>query len=276
MKRTQSLDDIALFLAVADADGLAVAARATGASVPTLSRRMAALERDLGERLFERGPRGYSLTARGRDFLAVAEPLRAAARGIAGFTQDGTLPHVRITAGHWTARFVARHLGVAPDWVPQLMASNADVDLARREADIGIRNRRPTQSWLAGQKTRPITYAVFAKGPEVQGFVTLPDDAATTPSQRWVRAHHADEIVTTVSTIGIAADMAQGGLGRVVLPVFAGRDTHGLVQVGPVIEPLTHDEWLVFHNDARHDPPIRKAIDALVRLLGDSRLRGGA
>lgn len=65
MEDTPKLDDLRLFLAVADAGGLAGAQKATGTPSPTLSRRMAKLERQMGLRLFERGARGYTLTKRG-------------------------------------------------------------------------------------------------------------------------------------------------------------------------------------------------------------------
>ena len=73
MKASVSLDDLALFLAVADAGALGGAARSTGTSLPTLSRRMTELERRTGERLFLRGRRRYALTAEGR---RLAEEMR--------------------------------------------------------------------------------------------------------------------------------------------------------------------------------------------------------
>ncbi|WP_066701517.1 helix-turn-helix domain-containing protein [Celeribacter ethanolicus] len=85
MKDRPKLDDYALFLAVADAGGLSGAEKATGTSLPTLSRRMAELERSLGKRLFERGNRGYTLTAESRALLQEAEPLRDAVRRLARF-----------------------------------------------------------------------------------------------------------------------------------------------------------------------------------------------
>lgn len=280
MEQTPRLDDIALFLAVADADGLAGAARATNVPQPTLSRRMAELERRLSLRLFERGPRGYSLTAQGRALLAEAEPLREAAQRLHRFADRASTPHVRITAGHWTARFIAAQLGDiwtrdAP-WVPQLLASNMRVDISRREADIGIRNARPDQSWLAGRRTAHITYAPFAASARVSGYVTLPESSASTPSERWLRRTHPDDIVTTASDARLAAEMARGGVGRVILPVFAGRALAGLEQVAPEIDEIAHDEWLVCHHDARHDPPIRAAIEAIAGLLSDPARRNGA
>lgn len=278
MKRPPTLDDIALFLAVADAGGLAGAARATGASVPTLSRRMTVLEETLAVRLFERGRRGYALTASGRALLAEAEPLRAAAARLRDFTVDRDRPRrVRITAGLWTARFLARNIArvwrEGDGWMPEFLASNATLDIARREADVGIRNSRPGQGWLAGRMTLPIAYAIYARDAGVAGYVTQPEGGGTTPSERWVRARHARAVVTTASDPRLALDLATAGVGRVLLPTFAGDAEAGLVRIGRPIDEIAHDEWLVSHHDGRHDPPVRAALDALARLLTDRSLR---
>jgi DNA-binding transcriptional LysR family regulator len=272
MKRGLSLDDLALFVAVADAGGLGGAARVTGASAPTLSRRMAELERRAEARLFERGPRGYALTSEGRALLEEAEGLRAVAARLRRWG-DGqrSAPRVRITAGSWTARRLARGIGAvwAPGagWMPEFLASNATVDIARREADIGIRNRRPDQPWLAGRLTGEIAFAVYAAGPQVTGYVALTEGAASTPSQRWLTANHAGEIVTTASDARLILDLALAGVGRIVLPTFVGEAEAGLVRVSGPIAELTHEEWVVSHHDARHDPPVRRALDAVHRLL---------
>ena len=272
MKRSLSLDDLELFVAVADAGGLGGAARATGTSAPTLSRRMAELERRAEARLFERGPRGYALTSEGRALLEEAEGLRAVAARLARWgSGTRSAPRVRITAGSWTARRLARGIGAvwAPGagWMPEFLASNATVDIARREADIGIRNRRPEQPWLAGRRTGEIAYAIYAASPEAVGYVALAEGIATTPSQRWLIANHAGEIVTTASDARLILDLALAGVGRIVLPTFAGEGEPRLVRISEPIAELTHEEWLVSHHDARHDPPVRQALDAVHRLL---------
>lgn len=268
MKDAPSLDDLRLFLAVADAGSLGAAAKTTGVSAPTLSRRMSALERALSARLFERGPQGYRLTSRGRALLEESADLRRVAAGLDAFASTAAVPRVRITAGLWTARYIARHAdrltGVGRDWWPELLASNTTVDIARREADIGLRNRRPDQPWLAGRRTRRIDYAAFARDGGVTGYIARPGSVLT-PSERWLRDSHGDEIVTTASDARLACDLAKAGLGRVILPVFAAPD--GLVQIGPRIDAVSHDEWLVCHHDGRHDPPVRRALDALAELL---------
>lgn len=277
MKQTPSLDSYALFLAVADAGGLAGAARATGVSVPTLSRKMTDLENQVSQRLFARGPRGYTLTLSGRALLQEADGLREIAARLTAYARKDQRMLVRVTAGQWTSQFLAQNIArfwsPEAEWIPAFLASNSRIDIARREADIGIRNKRPDQSWLAGRVTRTINYAVFALSAEIVGYITLPEGAETTPSERWLRQHHADEIITTANNARLSLDLALAGVGRIILPTFAAASLPKLQQVSPLIEEIKHEEWLVCHHDARHDPPIRKALDAIHSLLTDRDFR---
>ena len=65
--------DIARFIAVVEADGIARAAERLGITQPALSRIIARIERRFGARLFERTPEGARLTALG---AAAIEPAR--------------------------------------------------------------------------------------------------------------------------------------------------------------------------------------------------------
>lgn len=67
------LNTLRLFVAAAHAGSLSEAARRTGVPLPTLSRRVRALEDELGVRLLERGARGLELTAAGTQLLADAD-----------------------------------------------------------------------------------------------------------------------------------------------------------------------------------------------------------
>lgn len=271
MKRTYSLDDLALFVAIADAGGLAGAARTSGSSVPTLSRRMSRLESDIGQKLFVRGARGYSLTGAGRDLLDETEGLRGISARVSRFADRERAVPVRITAGHWTSMFLARSLPrfwtQEAAWRPEFLPGNAYVDIARREADIGVRNRRPDQPWLAGRMTSQVNFAPFALNPQVSGFIAIHDSANLTRSERWLLENRADEIVARAATARLAADMAIAGMGQVVLPVFVAHLIPELQQTEPEIEALRLDEWLVSHHEARHDPPIRAALDAIGAIL---------
>jgi DNA-binding transcriptional LysR family regulator len=155
-------------------------------------------------------------------------------------------------------------------WTPEFVSSNALLDIARREVDFGFRNVRPDQNWLAARQTREIDYAEYATSAEVHGFVTLSENLATTRSTRWVYENYRDAIVTTVSEPSLAMEAAKQGVARVVLPRFVGDAETGLNRVSEPIAALTHGEWLVTHHDARHDPPIRRALDAITEFVTNS------
>ncbi|BAM92078.1 putative DNA-binding transcriptional dual regulator [Bradyrhizobium oligotrophicum S58] len=61
-------------MAVARVGSLAQAALRLGLTVPALSRRIQLLEAEFGTRLFERQPRGVTLTETGRDYFAALDP----------------------------------------------------------------------------------------------------------------------------------------------------------------------------------------------------------
>lgn len=274
MKDQLSLDDLSLFAAVAEAGGLAGALAATGQSAPTLSRKMTALERRMGRRLFLRGPKGYALTADGRALLDELGPLAEVRRHLSQWADAAQTHQVRITAGRWTARWLVQNLhrfwNARATWTPEFVASNALLDIARREADFGFRNARPDQNWLAARQTREIDYAEYATSDAVGGYVALPEAEAATRSTRWVREMHGDRIVTTVNDAMLAMEMAKQGVGRMVLPTFVGDVEPGLERVSEPIAALTHGEWLVTHHDARHDPPVRRALDEIAEFVSRS------
>jgi DNA-binding transcriptional LysR family regulator len=78
------LEAVCTFVAVAEAGQFQKAAADLSITQQAVSKRIAALERDLGVRLFTRTPRGAELTIDGQAFLAHArELLRAAERAVA-------------------------------------------------------------------------------------------------------------------------------------------------------------------------------------------------
>ena len=265
-------DDYALFAAVARTGGLARAAAATGTSPATVSRRMRALEARLGRRLFRHGGAGYALTPEGRALAEKTRPMEAAAVDIAQWSAAAAGPVcVRVSAGTWTADDLARNLprywGPGDPWVPEFVHCDQAMDLARREIDVGVRNARPDQPWLAGRRTARIEYAAYAASEAVRGWIGPTHDAAATPSGRWIRAEHGAAIVTTANSPRLAARMAAAGVGRVVLPTFVGDRMTSLVRVCGPIEALASEEWLVSHQDARHQPAIRAALEAIAGWL---------
>ncbi|GIT92427.1 LysR family transcriptional regulator [Jannaschia pagri] len=265
-------NDLALFAAVARTGTLAAAAAETGTSTATLSRRMTAFERQMGKRLFHHGQAGYAITDAGRDLLDRVKRMEAVAADLDRWRADSTAPvRVRISSGVWTALRLAQNLRAfwSPDdpWIPEFVQCHRMLDLARREIDIGIRNLRPDQPWLAGRRTGETTHSVYAVSPEVTDWIGGSFETAPLPSERWVEAHHGAQVVTTANDPALRLSLAEAGLGRVVLPDFIGLTRPKLVRLSDPIAALTREEWLVSHHETRHEPGIRHALDAVGSFL---------
>ncbi|NEA98450.1 LysR family transcriptional regulator [Streptomyces sp. SID13726] len=84
------LDAVGTFVAVADAGRFQEAADRLGITQQAVSKRVAALERDLGARLFTRTPRGARLTIDGQAFLPHARELLRVAERAADSVRPGS------------------------------------------------------------------------------------------------------------------------------------------------------------------------------------------
>jgi DNA-binding transcriptional LysR family regulator len=139
--------EVELFLAVARAGSLSGAAKTLRVTQPTVSRRLAELESTLGEPLFERTVDGAALTAFGERMLEPARRMGDCAGDVelvaakASASPQGV---VRVTAPPGAAfDFLAPLVRHARKQLPEVrleVISTANyLDLARREADLGIR-----------------------------------------------------------------------------------------------------------------------------------------
>lgn len=267
MKDVALWSSLPAFLAIADHGGLTAAARATGQSAATLSRHIATLEAHLGQRLVHRGARGYRLTPEGDALLPLAREMEAGARRITDLSASAPAPPMlRLSAGPWTALWLAHHLPTAPDWQVEITPAVGLTDIARRDMDIGIRNARPSQPWLAGKRVGRVSYAAYGTAGGADAWITLSGAAARLPSARWA-ARQSGERGPATPDVRIAAALAAAGHGQVVLPCFVAPLVPGLVQTGPEITALCSEEWLVSHHNARTDPPLRAALKAIGQTL---------
>jgi DNA-binding transcriptional LysR family regulator len=160
-----------LILAVQRAGGLTGAAEDLGIDHSTAFRRLNALEKKLGVRLFERLPGGsYRPTPAGQQMAALAERVEGEMltldRDLAGrdhrlagrlrVTSSETLAYATLT--RHLARFRLAHPGV----VVELVLDNRILSLSRREADIALRPIRPREGDLWGRKIADIAWTFYA------------------------------------------------------------------------------------------------------------------
>jgi molybdate transport repressor ModE-like protein len=184
-------NDLRYLLAVHRRGSLAAAAKDLGVTKATAGRRLAALEEALGVKLVERKPAGLALTAAGREAIVAAEGIDAAVVAlrdrVSAAAEDQPRGLVRVTAPPWLAarcfipalpELKAAHPGLEVE----LAGSNLMLNLAQREADIGIRNARPTQKSLTARKIGVLGGCVYAS--------QLYLDRRGTPASRAALAGH--------------------------------------------------------------------------------------
>jgi len=260
-------DDLQLFLSIARHSGLAGAAKETGKSPPTLGRRMQALEEALGQELFLRHARGYDLTDEGQVLLGRAQDLEQQILPLQDL-QNEKYPLVKISAGSWMTHVLCQEAAeiLRGDLKARLRFISAEhvLDITRREAVIGIRNSRPEQRGLACRKVGKVKFAGYATDPKIKEWIQVQNN---TPSANWLAEQEGFAISAQVTAPRNALDLAIAGIGRALLPTFIGDRESGLSRVTKPIEELTHDQWLVTHQEERFLPAVRQTIDRIYSII---------
>lgn len=271
-------EDLRLFLDVARLGGLSAATSTTKLSAATLGRRVAALERQIGEPLFHRAHSGYTLTRAGEELLKRAEEVETAMRSLVRW-RDGEIGDrvVRISAGTWTTDFLAKRVGelwdVSDPFRIEFVTAYEKIDIGRRNADIGVRSERPTETNLAGRMVGRVAHALYSGRQLINGvkagvFVGLGGEGANIQSSRWLMARHGDRIMTRGNDAHSVRELVAAGAGLTVLPCFAGDSDPRLVRIdGRPIAELETEQWLVCHQDERHSREVRTVLDRLGTLL---------
>jgi len=270
-------DDLRVFAAVARAGRVSAAARELGVEHTTVSRRVSALERDLGAPLFYRTASGYKLTAHGQSALASAEAMERAAFGLGARVREkaGTVAgRVRVAmleehATYWLAPHLPALRARLPAIELEVLTGIPPLDLARGDAELAVRTPRPRQSGLAAVRLAASSSGLYVataragrKRVRVDGAARgLPlcvysDAYRGLQSAAWFQpVLAAGEIVLRTNSTSALAAAARAGAGYSVLPRVVGEAYADLVAVSA---DLSQGEfWLVTHPEYRRDPKVR-------------------
>ncbi|QQQ02065.1 LysR family transcriptional regulator [Lysobacter enzymogenes] len=279
-----SWDDYRFLLAIGRAGSLNGAAKRLGVSHPTVFRRVNAIERALGVRLFERAREGYAPTPNGEEAIAAAaqieERIAATERRLAGLDArpTGTVrlatvePLLHRVLPPLLARFRRAHPGI----VVQVTADNHTQDLSRHEADLALRPGGEPPEGLVGRKLARLASAVYrpralrlprGAGPQdLDGYDWLlpAGNLAHIAMAQWLRRMQYDRraVFSANSLLGLR-EAAVAGLGLTVLPCYLGDGERGLVRVGDPVEAMGADLWLLQHPDLRRTERVRALAEAL-------------
>jgi DNA-binding transcriptional LysR family regulator len=293
-------NDLRHVLALAREGSFAAAGRRLELDPTTVARRLRAIERALGVRLFERGAEGEMRpTQAGEVAASRAEAVEAEIGGLtlavkgADSEIGGT---VRVTAVPILVNrvlipavpeLVARHPGLRLE----LVADPRDVSLTRREADMALRLARPgpeTGGQIIARRIGTLGYAAYAAShllaPDLPRQVTdLPwltyeDGMTSLPQARWIagvarKDGYAPLVVNDAEPL-LQAILA--GLGRSLLPCIVADQIAGLARVPEDEQPFpTRELWLLTHPDLRHLARIAAVaawIEATIQRLDTERM----
>ncbi len=158
------------FVQIADDGSLTAAAAALGMSLPAVVRSLAALEAQLGARLFQRTTRRLALTQEGLQYLARSRDILAAvAEADASLADDTQAPRGRlaITApvllGQGVvAGFVTRFVAAHPGLQCSVQLLDRFVDLVDEGVDVGIRIGALADSSLVALRIGDVRLRVVA------------------------------------------------------------------------------------------------------------------
>lgn len=274
-------DDLRFFLALCEAGTLSGAARAAGVEHTTVARRIDALETALGSPLFDRFPKGWSLTATGTALLPHARKLEDdmhallnAARGASDVVRVVRVSAPPALSACLLAPRLRALLARLPGIELDLRGEARTADLMRRQADIALRFARPTSPGLVTKLLKHVDYALYANEeyaasrlPEQWEFLGYDELQQNAPQQEWLdklRGQRRYSLRSNDLLTLLQATVA--GCGVAVLPRYAAAGVPGLAVLAPAC-PVRRKLWLVMHGDVRRSPPVRAVADELIAIF---------
>lgn len=285
-------DNLRFFLEVARLGRLNEAARVLEVDHTTVGRRITALERAMGERLFDRAPSGWRLTDAGKRLMPRAEAVESAV--IAAYDThdspaDALTGSVRIATTDGFGAFI-----IAPQLVT-LRASNPHLDVeivtatvhnavSERHFDVAVTLERPTSRAV---RSEPLAYYSLGLYATPKYLAEHPSITAVTDLRRhtviWYvnalmdveplrifdRFPHVQKVDIQISNITGHWLAARSGLGVAPLPSYIGNDDRDLVPVLPDTFNIRRVYWLVVPRELERLHRVRTVCDYLRRVVAE-------
>ncbi|GLS35845.1 LysR family transcriptional regulator [Mesorhizobium tianshanense] len=279
-------NDLEVVLAICRTGSLSGAARQLGNNHSTVFRKISAIEKRMGVRLFERLPTGYEMTEAGEAAMRYAERIEgevhAMERELLG--RDTRLRgKIRVSAPEGPtililpsliAEFRRQHPEVRVDLVMGLDAA----DLSRRETDIAVRVTRRPPEMSVGRFVCDFKFGIYA----------APDYLARAGERDlkdhdWVMPHLVvdwmvplvwksreavyESCVFTSNSVLACVEAARKGMGVSVISTFVVEGDDTLLPVTGPVEELAMELWVLTHPDLRRTARVAALMQFLVEKL---------
>jgi DNA-binding transcriptional LysR family regulator len=286
-------DDLRHVLAVERAGSLIAAARALGVDKATVSRRIAAAEAALGARLFDRKPDGYDVTPHGQRVIAAVTDMddtvaTLVARLSEGRGEEAGLVHLSVPQ-FFVSKILLPTLGQFRVQHPAIdlvvNASSTVLNVAKREAEVGLRNVRPKQQSVTVRKVGALGMALYGSRTYFQrhGRPKTASALAEHALIGWDRAFTHARALLWVNDCGarmpirlndsaVMCDAVAADLGIAALPCVLGDEHPGLVRLTDL--GMSQDDiYAVAPGELRRSGRVRAVIELLADVWATNRSR---
>jgi DNA-binding transcriptional LysR family regulator len=280
-------DHLRVVLAVHRARSMQSAAQLLEVDRATVLRRLDALEARLGARLFDRRRDGCVLTRAGLEIIATVEGIEQAMTALEHRVHGDDRRAEGVVTVTVPEFFAVKVLVPAlprlrtahPGLTIEMRSGHGFLNLARGEADIALRNRRPDHNSLVSRRVGTVAIGLYASrayadarglppGDDYAGhdLALFDESLAGMPGAGWIEARIAGaRIAMRSNEILPLLAAARAGAGIACLPAIAALGEPDLVPVAPGIIGRP-DIFLITHRDLRRRARVRVVFDFIVRL----------
>ena len=271
----ENWDDIKYFLQVAKSGNVTSASTVLGVNHSTVSRRIKALEKQYGTRLFERVPSGYELTDAGSAIIEMAEMMENTSQQISRqlFSRDSrlkgvinlTMPHDLLD--HCLMSEVSEFQLTYPEITLNLEVARGVKNLAAREADVAVRLSPAPPDYLIGTEITKLQHGIYVHHSFVnQGKIKLIVWQNEQEKPEWAQKHFPNsEIVLRVDDCHSMLTAVKMGIGIARLPCFL-PDTIAdpcVRRLELELPPSSWGVWVLSHIDLRNTLRVKRCRDFL-------------
>jgi DNA-binding transcriptional LysR family regulator len=280
------------FLVTAEEGSLSAAAKALDMTQPTVGRQVSALEAELGVSLFERTNSGLVLTQSGTDLMAQVKVMGDAATNLSRLASghaETVEGNVCISATEMIAAYVLPPIveKLRSQWPKieiEIIASSDSSNLSRREADIAIRNYRPTQQELIAKRVQNTSGHLYATMSYLQKLEhrQSPQDLN---NATFLGSDRSNSIISYLNKFGFNLDssnfpviisnhlvqweMVKQGIGIGFMTADIGDNEPLVERVLPAFPAFENETWLVAHRELKTSRKLRVVFDCLAAELSE-------
>lgn len=284
LQQSINWNDLRYLLALAREGTVSGAGRVLSVEHTTVARRISALEKQLGSRLFDRLPNGYVMTPVAEKLyphaISMEEVIQVADREVFGMDEQLS-GNLKLTASYDIfSRLVTPELSKFthkyPGIVLELLSSSGLANLSGRQADIAVRLSPNPPEYLIGRKVLPLSHGVYASAKYLNkkrntDTLVLWEHENKTP--QWVADHfpkarvaiRANEILSMMESI-----RNHLGVGR--LPCYIGDSEPTLRRLDLNLKPSTWGIWVLSHVDLRSTARVRVGREFLMGIIESKRV----